>query len=51
MVILIIYSCTPIGELRSDVEARMRRLFPEAIDVSGSEGREGWNIDLCLPPE
>lgn len=28
----------------------MRRLFPEALGVSGSEGREGWNVDLCLPP-
>ena len=51
MVILMIYSCTPIGDLRSKVEECIHRLFPEAIDISGSEGSAGWNIDLCLPTD
>lgn len=50
MVILMIYSLTRIGELRPAVEEGIRRLFPEALDVFGSEGSEGWNVDLLLPP-
>lgn len=49
MVILMIYSCIPIGDLRFTVESSIRQLFSTTQGVSGSEGIEGWNIDLCLP--
>jgi hypothetical protein len=47
MVILMIYSCTPIGDKRVALEAQIRAL-PFVTCVDGSEGPEGWDSNVHL---
>ena len=44
-----IFSNTPIGDLRINVEVIIQARFPEAIFVDGIEGDEGWSINIALP--